>query len=113
MSETTMFRPPINRAMRTLDRAFFRRTFPISAARVTNNNDISMVRKALEKSQDILVQPRYQAVWSDPAEPGKRIVLLKPEIKHNGRQKALAPRRAALVFDADGGRQTLRLGARR
>ncbi|KAF2140595.1 uncharacterized protein K452DRAFT_230371 [Aplosporella prunicola CBS 121167] len=78
-----MFRPPINRAMRTLDRAFFRRTFPISAARVTNNNDISMVRKALEKSQDILVQPRYQAVWSDPAQPGKRLVLLKPEIKHN------------------------------
>lgn len=89
MSEDAMFRPPVNRAMRVLDRSFFQKTFPISAARVANNKDISLVRKALEKSKDVLAAPRLQSVQLDPlpelAAKGRKCVLLRPDIKPDGR----------------------------
>lgn len=89
MSDDTMFRPPVNRAMRTLDRSFFQKTFPISAARVANNKDISLVRKALEKSKDVLSAPRLQSVQADPlpelASKGRKCVLLRPDVRHDGR----------------------------
>ncbi|KAF4309805.1 putative tRNA methyltransferase trm5 protein [Botryosphaeria dothidea] len=85
MSEDAMFRPPVNRAMRVLDRSFFQKTFPISAARVANNKDISLVRKALEKSKDVLAARRLQSVQPDPlpelAAKGRKCVLLRPDIK--------------------------------
>lgn len=88
MSEDAMFRPPVNRAMRVLDRSFFQKTFPISAARVANK-DISLVRKALEKSKDVLAARRLQSVQPDPlpelAAKGRKCVLLRPDIKPDGR----------------------------
>lgn len=49
-----MFAPPVNRAMKVLDRSFFQKTVPISAARVFNPRDISRCRKELESSKDML-----------------------------------------------------------
>ncbi|KAL1627036.1 tRNA(m(1)G37)methyltransferase [Diplodia seriata] len=87
MSDDTMFRPPVNRAMRTLDRGFFQKTFPLAAARIANNKDISLVRKALEKSKDALSAPRLQSVQRDPlpelASAGRKCVLLRPGVKHD------------------------------
>ncbi|KAH7060479.1 Met-10+ like-protein-domain-containing protein [Macrophomina phaseolina] len=87
MSDDAMFRPPVARAMRVLDRSFFQKTFPISAARIANNKDISLVRKTLEKSKDVLSAPRLQSVQPDPlpelAAKGRKCVLLRPDIKHD------------------------------
>lgn len=83
-----MFRPPINRAMRTLDRSFFQKKVPISAARIYNNQHISQCRKELEKSGDMLALERIATVRPDPvpdlASGGRRCLLLRPEIKHHG-----------------------------
>jgi hypothetical protein len=57
-----MFRPPVNRAMRVLDRSFFRKTIPLSAATVFDNANIARVRVALAKSQDALNVPRLEVI---------------------------------------------------
>jgi tRNA (guanine37-N1)-methyltransferase len=78
------FRPPINRAMRTLDRAFFDVTKPISAARVYQNQYISECRKELTNSSDILQLERCSSVAKDPEKPYLRCILLKPDVRHDG-----------------------------
>ncbi|KAF2675123.1 hypothetical protein BT63DRAFT_29083 [Microthyrium microscopicum] len=80
-------RPPINRAMRTLDRSFFKKTIPISAARVFQNNQLSKLRNELSKSGDILGIERISSIRPDP-EPskkasGNKCILLRPDLKHN------------------------------
>ncbi|KAE9989640.1 hypothetical protein EG327_002441 [Venturia inaequalis] len=73
--------------MRVLDRAFFSKTIPISAARVFTNQHISQCRKDLEKSGDLIQAPRLSAIIQDPdtelAKQGRRCLLLRPEIKHD------------------------------
>ncbi|KAI9824206.1 MAG: tRNA(m(1)G37)methyltransferase [Thelocarpon impressellum] len=71
--------------MKALDRAFFAKVVPISAARVTNNKNISRFRTELERSRDVLRLERLQNVRPDPelADEGKKCLLLQPEIKHN------------------------------
>ncbi|KAF2238087.1 hypothetical protein EV356DRAFT_441077 [Viridothelium virens] len=78
-----MFRPPINRAMRSLDRAFFHKRIPICAARVLDNKTISKCLSDLQASRDILKLDRIANVRPDPVEgsPGRRCLLLKPEIQ--------------------------------
>ncbi|KAB8206101.1 hypothetical protein BDV34DRAFT_212541 [Aspergillus parasiticus] len=58
----TMFRPPVNRAMRVLDRSFFKKTVPLSAATVFKSSDISRVRGQLHKSRDLLGLPRTSSI---------------------------------------------------
>lgn len=99
-----MFRPPVNRAMRVLDRSFFKKTVPISAATVLDNKNISSVRKQLESSKDILDLPRYNSIRfpetaSLVVEKGqtlqldksellkKKCVLLREDIKYDGKEK--------------------------
>lgn len=75
-SSKNMLRPPINRAMRTLDRAFFRKTIPLAAASFVDPRLISECRKALEK--DVLAIERVSSVV--PAPSGKRALLLREGI---------------------------------
>ena len=82
-----LLRPPVNRAMRQLDRAFFSKTIPISAARIFSNQHISSCRKELEKSEDLLRHERISSVQNEPGTDGsngKKCLLLRPEVKHNG-----------------------------
>ncbi|KAF2099860.1 guanine-N(1)--methyltransferas-like protein [Rhizodiscina lignyota] len=78
-------RPPVNRAMRTLDRAFFRRQIPIAAARIANNKDISSFRHRLQKSEDAFVMERLSSIRPDPnaeiAQKGQKCLLLRPGLK--------------------------------
>ncbi|KAF2739276.1 guanine methyltransferase Trm5 [Polyplosphaeria fusca] len=90
MSATSdMFAPPVNRAMKVLDRSFFQKTVPISAARIFSPRDISRCRKELESSKDLpsLNLSRAMLVRPDPdatrAQSGGKCILLKPEILHN------------------------------
>lgn len=76
--------------MRELDRAFFHKKLRIAAARVHNNKDISMLRTSLQKSKDLLRLDRYPSIHEDPdvrlAEQGKRCLLLRTDLKHDGRE---------------------------
>lgn len=90
MPDEAMFRPPMNRSMRTLDRTFFKKTIPTSAARILDNKDISLCRKVLEKSKEALIQNRIAPVRPDPVEEkalrGGKCIILRPEIKHDDLQ---------------------------
>lgn len=83
-----MFRPPINRAMRVLDRSFFQKKVPISAARVLDSKIISKCRSELLRSKDTLFVERLSNIQSDPLEPdvklGKKCILLRSEINDKG-----------------------------
>ena len=83
-----MWRPPVNRAMRELDRRFFQKNIPISAARVFDNKQISRCRKDLEKNKDVLALERIIIVKPDPqpelARTGRKCVLLRDGIAHDG-----------------------------
>ena len=78
-----MFRPPVNRAMRVLDRSFFRRTVPLAAARVSENNQIAKTQKLLDKSGDLLTVPRIMSVRlaPDPAAVANDVVHKRREDK--------------------------------
>lgn len=80
-----MFRPPVNRAMRTLDRSFFRKTVPVSAAKIFQNSEISRVRKALANKKELLVLPRLNVVRELQDQDGvKKALLLREDMKHDG-----------------------------
>ncbi|KAH0550933.1 hypothetical protein GP486_007699 [Trichoglossum hirsutum] len=79
----SLFRPPINRAMRVLDRSFFTKEVPLSAARIFDNRLITKFRTDL--SRDLLKLERISSVRVDPdpnnAEAGRKCLLLRPEVK--------------------------------
>ncbi|KAL8655853.1 MAG: hypothetical protein Q9226_002882 [Calogaya cf. arnoldii] len=76
-----MFRAPINRAMRTLDRAFFRKDLYLTAACVLDSKQIATCRKEL--NHDILKLERLPPIRSVPshisADKDTKCLLLKPE----------------------------------
>jgi len=79
-----MFRPPVNRAMRELDRSFFRRTVPLAAARVYENAQISRCRADLRR--DLLQLERVGPIRSDPQDENdkknaRKLLLLRPDIR--------------------------------
>ncbi len=88
-----MFAPPVNRAMKVLDRSFFQKTVRTSAARIFRPQDIARCRKELQVSKDTLPNNRVQPIRADPdaehAQRGSKCLLLKPEIMHDG--KCAAP----------------------
>ncbi|PSN63110.1 hypothetical protein BS50DRAFT_530730 [Corynespora cassiicola Philippines] len=87
MSAPDMFAPPVNRAMKVLDRAFFQKTVPTSAARIFNPRDIARCRTELDRSKDSLGLSRITPIRSDPsdehAKKGSKCILLRPEVLHN------------------------------
>ena len=84
-----MFAPPVNRAMKVLDRSFFQKTVPASAARIFKPQDIARCRKELQLSKDALLNSRIQPIRPDPdaehAAAGAKCLLLKPEILASGK----------------------------
>jgi tRNA (guanine37-N1)-methyltransferase len=89
--KSEMLRPPVNRAMRVLDRGFFQKTVPISAARVASNQHISQCRRELEKSKDMLDPGTHEVrtIVSDPtpelAQQGRKCILLREGIASSGK----------------------------
>lgn len=87
VTDLDMLRPPINRAMRILDRAFFKTSIPTSAARVFDPKHIKSCRDDLH--HDILKLDRKQAVVSvrDPQGADAKALLLKPGIRSEGKPR--------------------------
>ena len=82
--DSAMFRPPVNRAMRVLDRSFFQKSVPISAARIRDHKQISKYRAEL--GHDTLRLDRMQNVRSVRDSDGQetKALLLRPEVKQDG-----------------------------
>ena len=86
-----MFRPPVDRAMRVLDRSFFRKTVPLAAVRIFENSQISGLRKSL--ARDMLDVERISSVKPDPTQSDpksdRKAILLRPDVKVNGMEYSL------------------------
>ena len=84
-----MFRPPINRAMRVLDRSSFQKKVPLSAARVFDKTKIVKLRSELE--HEVLRLDRFKCVQSIRGSEGEehKALLLNPQIKPDGRLRTL------------------------
>ncbi|EAS37001.3 tRNA methyltransferase Trm5 [Coccidioides immitis RS] len=85
-SSSDMFRPPVNRAMRVLDRSFFKKTVPLSAATVLENKNISRVKSELTKSNDMLALPRIlpirkPQVIKNEDDEARKCLLLREGVK--------------------------------
>ena len=93
MAAEDMFSPPINRAMQVLDRSFFHKTIPTSAARIFDPKDISRCRKELIASRDTLPNNRINPIRPDTetqwAQKGSKCLVLRPEVVHNGESPAV------------------------
>ncbi|KAL8992538.1 MAG: hypothetical protein Q9169_007025 [Polycauliona sp. 2 TL-2023] len=80
LAATDMFRPPINRAMRTLDRTFFRKSVKLAAACVLDSKQIATCRNELHN--DILKLERLPPIRSVPSnvavDKNTKCLLLKP-----------------------------------
>ena len=86
-----MFRPPINRSMRMLDRSFFVKDSSISAAGVLDIKKLSKIRERLVKSKDILALRQIFPIHTDPtphpdstSSAARKCILLRPEVMHEG-----------------------------
>lgn len=90
-----MFRPPINRAMKVLDRSFFKKKVSVSAARVLDVKSISKCRLELQRHKDVLSVPRISIIHPDPQDPssGRKCILLRPELKDDGKRYDMHPAR--------------------
>lgn len=89
LPESAMFRPPINRAMRALDRSFFEKSIPLSAARIRDNKHISKCRTEL--GPDLLKLDRMSAVRRVRDSEGQeaKALLLRPEVRPDGKHSVL------------------------
>ena len=79
-----MFRPPVNYAMRSLDRSFFKKSVSLAAAKVHDVKKISELRSSLSK--EILRQDRISAITPDPVDKGAKSFLLRPDIDADGKE---------------------------
>lgn len=81
--DNEMFRPPINRAMRVLDRSFFRKKIPTVAAVIQDPKQISLFKSSLQR--DTLHIDRLQAIRSlldaHGRPTGKKALMLRLSIK--------------------------------
>lgn len=81
-----MFRPPINRAMRILDRPFFQKDVHLAAACVLDSKQIATCRKELH--DDILKLERLPPIRSVPpsvsTDKNSKCLLLKPSTRVEG-----------------------------
>ena len=87
------FLPPINRAMRQLDKSFFTKTVNVSAATVFDPKDISPLRKTLESTGEKLSLAPIKSIVPSPEIPGAKCVLLNPDVSATDREKWSNPLR--------------------
>ena len=78
-----LFAPPINRTMRQLNRAFFAKLIPLSAARVYDIKQMARIRQEL--SRELLKVPKVAPIQPDPIMANGKCLLLSPKVKHDGK----------------------------
>lgn len=97
--EMSFFLPPVNRAMRTLDRNFFRKTIQLAAAHIFDPKNIGRFQK--ECAKDILRLPRTRTIVERNLAGGAiKLLLLRPGINIDG--KGTGVRRISRADGFDG-----------
>ena len=96
--EIEMFRPPINRSMRVLDRSFFHKRIPTVAAIIQDPKRISQFKSelrddALHMERIQCIKPMYDA---NGQKTGKKAMMLKPDVKRDD-ASTWSPKLAELV----------------
>lgn len=83
-----MFRPPINRSMRTLDKAFFQKELLTAAARVPDVKRMSETLKTLRKSKDVFGHSDFPHVRdvADGSRGHQKCIVLHPKVQADGAQ---------------------------
>jgi len=79
-----IYRPPINRSMRVLDRSFFQKTIPIAAATVFEDQNISLVRGKVQSAGHLFGVYSIKSIVPDETVPGRKCILLQPGIRATG-----------------------------
>lgn len=79
-----LFRPPVNRSMRVLDRSFFRKTLPITAASVFDDRNLSLIRAKVHSAGNLLGVVSIKVIVPDETVPGRKCLLLRPGIVATG-----------------------------
>lgn len=79
-----IFRPPVDRSMRVLNRDFFQKTLPISAATVFDDRMLSSVQTRMQRDGHLLGIAAIKPIVADENVPGRKCVLLRPEIVSTG-----------------------------
>ena len=84
LKQPEMLRPPINRALKELDRSLFEKIIPLSVAKVSDFKRISQLRQDL--GRDVFQIERKQGVVNLPQANGQigKGFLLRPDIKPEG-----------------------------
>lgn len=80
------FLPPINRTMEQLDRSFFKKTIPLSAATIFDVKNISTIRSELASSREIWSTNPIKPLRPDPENPEKKCILLSPQVRAADRE---------------------------
>jgi tRNA (guanine37-N1)-methyltransferase len=88
-----LFRAPLARGIKQLDKSLFTRILATSAASVSDNRLLSKYRKTLEKSGEILRIKPVSPVAPDPnpsvAAIGQKCLLLKPDVNRHSKLRHL------------------------
>lgn len=84
MNLAEIFRPPVNRSMRVLDREFFQKTLPITAATVFDDRNLSNVRKKVQHAGNLLGLLSIKPIVPDETVLGRKCLLLRPGIMATG-----------------------------
>ena len=83
-SDIEMLRPPVNQAMRVLDRSLFTRNIPTLAAVISDPSQITHYRNVLQR--DALHMDRIKSV--QPVKDGsgqlQKALILRPGVKRHG-----------------------------
>ncbi|RPA99998.1 hypothetical protein L873DRAFT_1737323 [Choiromyces venosus 120613-1] len=77
------FLPPVNRAMRTLDRAFFKKTIPVTAARIFDATQVHTIKEKILK--DLIPFERFNQRYdfNSKLDIETPLLILRPEVQYD------------------------------
>lgn len=84
-SDFAMIRPPVQRTMRVLDRSFFQKRIPLTAAAAADVRNLTNLRRQL--GLETYKLNRLPIIQNVPDSTGalRKALLLRPEIKIDGK----------------------------
>ncbi|CUS11544.1 unnamed protein product [Tuber aestivum] len=87
------FLPPVNRAMRTLDRAFFKKIVPVTAARVLDATQVHTIKERILR--DLIPYERFNLRYdfNSKLDTETPLLILRPDVKYDDLSAVSGPTR--------------------
>lgn len=83
MSLARFLLPPVNRLMPALDRGFFKKTVPLTAARIFDQSQLPTIRQRIEI--DLLEEKRFQTRIQIGKATESEVLVLRPQVRFDGK----------------------------